>query len=507
VSKLIRLRSDVAVPLRNSTLKLHAKTLAVPAYDRGTLAAGIVHIGVGGFHRAHQAVYLDDLANMGTSSDWGVIGVGLRRRSMKEALAAQDCLYSLVERDANAEKVRVIGSVCRYLYAPEQGQQVADALTDERIRIVTLTVTADGYCLRPDSSQFDEHSEAVRANLGSLGPFKTVWAYLAAALDERRRRNIPPFTVMSCDNLPDNGSAARIALVSFAALQDASLATWIDENVAFPSSMVDRITPQTTAHDRDLVERNFGVLDRWPVITEPYSQWVIEDEFCNERPPLQEVGVEFVGDVAAHKLIKNRLLNGTHCALGYLGLLAGYETAYEAMRDPQIYRYVETLMRDEVTPLLPLVPGFDFDAYRSTVLRRLTNPRISDKLSRLAARGSTKMPAYLLPSVSEARAQSRPHELLCLAVAAWLRYLRGYDFAGRPVTVEDGRAQQLTTLAKVAHNDPRPLLRMPRLFGDLGRDDDLARCLGELLCDLDRFGVAGALHRALSERDLKSEAG
>jgi mannitol 2-dehydrogenase len=507
VSKIVRLRADVAIPLVDNTLSLHSKAIAVPTYDRSSLTSGIVHVGVGGFHRAHQAVYFDDLASKGVSSSWGVTGVGLRSPEMKTALAAQDCLYSVVERSAEAERVRVIGSLIRCLYAPEESERVAAALADERTRVVTLTITGDGYCLRPGSSQFDEQSDAVRADVQSSGPFRTAWAYLAAALADRRRRGVPPFTVMSCDNVPDNGRAARTALVSFAALRDPALAAWIEANVAFPSSMVDRITPKTTPDDRNLLERTFGVLDRWPVITEPFSQWVIEDAFCNERPPLEEVGVEFVEDVAAHKLVKSRLLNGTHCALGYLGLLAGYGTAYEAMQNPLIHRYVYTLMSEEVAPLLPHVPGFDLDEYRAIVMRRLMNPRISDQLSRLAARGSTKMPMYLLPSISEARTRSQPHALLTLAAAAWLRHLRGYDFEGRRVEVQDVRAQQLTTLAKVAHNDPRPLLQMPGLFGPLGRDDDFARCLGDKLRDLDNLGVQGALHRALLGPEMISAVG
>jgi mannitol-1-phosphate/altronate dehydrogenase len=452
-------------------------------------------------------VYLDSLANEGISFDWGVTGVGLHRREMKEALSAQDCLYSVVERDADGERARVIGSMCNYLFAREEAKQVNAVLTDERTRIVSLTITGDGYCLRSDSPDFDEESPAVRADSASSGPFMTAWAYLASALDERRRAGIAPFTVVSCDNVANNGKAARTALVSFAALRDPVLARWIDENVAFPSTMVDRITPKTTPDDRAAVARTFGVTDRWPVITESFSQWVIEDEFCNGRPPLEDVGVEFVDDVAAHKLVKSRLLNGTHCALGYVGLLAGYRSCHEAMRDPLIHRFIERMMREEISTLLPAAPGLDLDRYRETILQRLTNPRISDQLSRLAARGSTKMPAYLLPSLAEARAQYRPHALLSFAVAAWMRYLRGYDLKGRPLPVEDHRATQLTTIAKAAQNDVRPLLRTCNLIGEMGNDDAYARWLGSMLHDLDNRGVHGALQRALSHTDTDAATG
>jgi mannitol 2-dehydrogenase len=489
LSNVFRLRPNFTLPLSNATLTLHSKELRVPTYDRSALTPSIVHIGVGGFHRAHQAVYLDDLAAAGISSDWGVTGVGLRRRAMKEALSEQDCLYTVVERSAQHERGRVIGSMAGYLYAREEGHRVLAAMTDERTRIVSLTITGDGYSAERDPKAGE-------------GPLTTAWDFLVEALDQRRRAGTAPFTVLSCDNLPDNGKAARAALVASAAKRGDPLARWIDDNVAFPSTMVDRITPKTSPGDRAAVEATFGVVDRWPVITEPFTQWVIEDEFCNGRPPLEEVGVELVDDVAAYKLVKSRLLNGSHCALGYLGMLAGYERTHEAMGDPTIYSYIDQLMREEITPLLPTVPGLDLAQYRLTLLQRLKNPRISDQLSRLAARGSTKMPAYLLPSLVEAREQRRPHALLTMAVAAWLRYLRGYDCKGHTLTVLDPRAEQLTALAKVAQRDPKPLLGRRELFGELGQYTDFVGCLRDLSRDLDRLGVQGALRRSLSGTEM-----
>jgi mannitol-1-phosphate/altronate dehydrogenase len=311
---------------------------------------------------------------------------------------------------------------------------------------------------------------------------------------------------MSCDNLPDNGAAARAALSSYAALLDPKLASWIEGNVAFPSSMVDRITPKSSSGDGELVQRLFGVTDRLPVFAEPFSQWVIEDTFCNERPPLHEVGAEFVADVAPHKLAKSRLLNGTHCAVAYLGILAGYQRIDEAMADPVIYRYVERLMREEVAPLLPRVPGLDLEAYQRRLIERLVNPKIGDQLTRLAARGSTKVPAYLLPSLIDARAQGRPHELLTLAVAAWMRYLRGYDFRGKVVHVEDARSRELTTLAKLGQSDPGPLLEVRDVFGDLGGDDDVVRELKCNLRDLDRARVHDVLRQRLACRPARRTA-
>jgi mannitol-1-phosphate/altronate dehydrogenase len=494
-----RLRPDVGVPLCNATLPLHSDRLSVPMYDRSALVPSVVHIGVGGFHRAHQAMYLDELARNGVSQEWGVTGVGLHRRKMKEVLTAQDCLYTVVERSTGVERGRIVGSLCRYLYAREEAAQVRQVLADERTRVVSLTITGNGYHLDPLSGEFDTECQAVRADCSGVGQFQTAWGYLAEALDMRRRSGAPPFTVLSCDNMPDNGDAARKALVTFAALRDPELARWIDNRVSFPSTMVDRITPKTLPADRDDIERRFGVADQWPVITEPFSQWIVEDKFCNGRPPLEEVGVELVDDVATHKLVKTRLLNGVHCAIGYLGILAGYERTAEAMADPLIYRYVQQLMEEEIAPLLPPVPGWNMEQYRRTLLKRLTNPKISDQLSRLAARGSTKMPSYLLPSLIEARAQRRPRMLLTVAVAAWLRYLRGYDFTGRPITIEDQRAPQLTTMAKLGQSDPRPVLEITDIFGDLGTDDVFTRNAGALIGDMDRLGMRGVLRRTIAD--------
>jgi mannitol-1-phosphate/altronate dehydrogenase len=300
---------------------------------------------------------------------------------------------------------------------------------------------------------------------------------------------------MSCDNMPDNGQAARRALVTFAEMRDPDLARWIGENVAFPSTMVDRITPKTSRDDRDFIARRFGVADRWPVITEPFSQWIIEDAFCNGRPPLEEVGAELVTDVSTHKLVKTRLLNGVHCAIGYLGILAGYQRAAEAMADPRFYLYVEQMMREEIAPLLPKVPGWSMEQYRHTLMTRLINPHISDQLSRLAARGSTKMPSYLLPSLQEARAQGRPDTLLTIALAAWLRYLRGYDCAGNAITIEDQHVAQLTAAAKRCGNDAGALLGLRNLFGDVGTDEAFIRRVAALMNDIDRLGVPEVLRR------------
>lgn len=454
-----------------------AKRVKFPTYDRAGLRPGIVHIGVGGFHRSHQGVYLDELAERGISRDWGVVGVGLRSASGREALLEQDCDYAVLQRSPDRDEVHVVGSLLDYLSGPEEPAAVLAALADSRTKLVTLTVTGDGY--------------------GADAP---LLGCLVEGLRLRRDAGVTPFTVLSCDNLPRNGAAAREAVVACARLRDEALADWIEENVAFPSSVVDRITPATSAEHRRLVAEEFGISDVALVVCEDYRQWIVEDDFCNERPPLEEVGVRFVADVTPYELHKKRLLNGTHSALGYLGYLCGYERIDEVLRDRRLHRYAESLMDDEVSPLLPPLPGVDVATYKRKLLTRFANPRIGDRLQRLCGRGSTKMPAYILPSLTEAIGNGSPHEKLTLAVAAWFRYLRGIDFDGNRIEVKDELRSTLQPIARAAGHDPRPLLAVRSVFGDLGDDEAFAERLEEALTGLDRDGPSAAVEACLAER-------
>jgi mannitol 2-dehydrogenase len=473
--------------LTDSNLASLAGRIDVPTYDRAELTPAVVHIGVGRFHRAHQAVYLDDLAGNG-NTEWGEIGVGLRSPVTRDALGPQNCLFTVVERGGLDDKARVIGSMVGYRYAPDDPHAVVTLLADPRTRLVTLTITGDGYHL-DSRGVFRGQDPAVLADLAHPAVPATAAGYLVEGLARRRRAGLPGFTVLSCDNLPDNGACARAMVLGFARMRDAKLASWIDSHVTFPGSMVDRITPRTDDADRAFVTGRFGVRDRSPVITEPFRQWVVEDAFCQGRPPLEQVGVQFVADVAPYKLAKTRLLNAGHSALGYLGHLLGrYRTTGEAMANPVIADYLAALMREEVAPLLPPVPGMDLDVYQRTVLERFANPSIGDELSRLCARGSTKMPAYLLPSLSAARQQGRPTLLLTLAVAAWSWYLRGYDICGNPIDVQDRLKDVLQPRAVSGGNDPRVLLTQRSVFGRLGDDAEFVSTLECALHDMEVYG-------------------
>ncbi len=486
--------------LSQNALAAFAPRVTVPTYDRARLAPSVIHIGVGGFHRAHQAVYLDDLAERHVTTAWGERGVGLlpQDKGMAEALIPQDCLYTVVARDAHGDSARIVGSMVQYLLAPTQPEEVLRALADAATRIVTLTITEGGYNFNQITGEFDAANPAIRRDLEHPERPGTVFGYLCEALDRRRRSGLAPFTVQSCDNVQGNGAIARRMLLSFASLRDAGLSAWIERNVAFPNSMVDRITPQTTESDREMVRDAFGVDDAWPVVTEPFRQWVVEDTFCNGRPPLEEVGVQIVGDVHPYEMMKMRLLNASHQAIGYLGTLAGYRLVHDVMGDDLFRAYIARLMNDEVTPLLPPVPGVDLDDYKRTLIERFANPKIGDTLARLCTDGSDRMPKFLLPSIEEALASGRPCRLLTLATAGWFRYLRGADDVGTAIPLQDPLADELRARATEGGDDPRPLLSIHSLFGDLAQREPFVAELSEALRALSADGARATLSAYLA---------
>ncbi len=486
--------------LSERTLSALDGRIAIPTYDRRALRRSIVHLGVGGFHRAHQAVYLDDLAERRISTAWGERGIGLLPgdRRMAEALVPQDCLYTVVTRDPQHSAARVIGSLTDYVLAPADPARALGLLTDPATRIVSLTITEGGYLIDDVTGVFNADDPAVHADVRGDGPPRTVFGYLCAALAERRAAGVAPFTVLSCDNLQGNGDVAWQAIVSFARLRDDKLAAWIEANVAFPNAMVDRITPQTTDADRALVAATFGIADAWPVMTEPFRQWVIEDHFCNGRPPLEEVGAQFVPDVRPYETMKLRLLNGSHQALAYLGTLAGYRYAHEVLADATFRRFVARLMDDEVTDLLPAVLGIDLEDYKRTLIERFANPAIGDTLARLATDGSDRMPKFVLPSLVEALDGGRPHRLLTLIVAGFIRYLRAVDGQGEAIVLTDRRASVLHALASAGATDPRPVLTVREVFGDLGERADWVSELAATLHELDAHGARQTIAVALT---------
>jgi mannitol 2-dehydrogenase len=456
------------IPLNQANLSRLAPDVQVPAYARQRLARSIVHIGVGGFHRAHQAVYVDDLCRDHGITDWGVCGVGLLAHDtrIRDALHAQDCLYTLVERSAAGDRARVIGSITEFLFAPDDPDAVIEKMASGDTRIVSLTITEGGYYIDQGSGAFQEDHPDIVHDLAHPDRPTCAFGYLLEALARRRQRGMRPFTVLSCDNVQGNGDVTRKVLLRFAELRDPALKDWLAEHGAFPNCMVDRITPATTDTDRALVRETFGIEDAWPVVCEPFRQWVIEDHFCNGRPPFEKVGVQMTADVQPYETMKLRLLNASHSAMGYLGYLAGYGYIYEIMADPRFRQYILDLMNEEITPVLQAVPGVDLDEYKQTLVERFANPTVRDQATRICLDGSAKIPKFILPTIREQLARGGSVRRLSLAVASWCRFLAGTDEQGRPIEIQDPMAEALHRHAKAAGRDPRPFLGMREIFGD-----------------------------------------
>ena len=486
-----------------STIKLNEASLShlpgnvpVPKYDRHQITNGIVHIGVGGFHKSHQALYLDNYFHENPGSDWGICGVGLLDydRRMRDALGSQDCLYTLVERSPQSDRARIIGSITRYRFAPDNRQAVIEAMANPECRIVTLTITESGYYYIEGSGEFDVNHPTIQHDLHHPDQPIGTYGFLSAALEKRRQQGLAPFTVLSCDNIQGNGNTVRKMLTTFAQIRDPELGRWITEYVTFPNCMVDRITPMTTPADIKMVAEQFGIDDAFPGVTEPFIQWVIEDTFCAGRPDWESVGVQMTNDVHPYEMMKIRLLNASHLLIGYLGSLAGYTYVYEVMADPLFEQAVAKLM-DEVTPTLQSVPGIDLDDYKKTLIERFSNPKIRDQLPRLCLNGSAKIPKFILGSLRDKLQLGGAIDYLSLTIAAWCQYLNSYDKQGQPIPIDDPLADILIQRASLSQLDPKPLLSISEIFGDLVESPRFVEAVADQLRSLHEFGVKGTLVR------------
>lgn len=455
------------IGLNQANLGRFSSAVQIPTYDRRSVARSIVHIGVGGFFRAHQAVYLDDLLHRPGHAEWGYCGVGLLKHDerMRDVLLPQDCLYTVVERSADGDRARVIGSLLDFLHAPSDPEAVLEKMASPDCRIVSLTITEGGYYVNEGTGEFNDTHPDIVHDLQHPHQPQCSFGYLAEALDRRRARGLPPFTVMSCDNLQHNGDVARKMLLAFVERRDPTLSRWLAENGAFPNSMVDRIVPATTDEHRALVKEQFGIEDAWPVGTEPFKQWVIEDNFPNGRPAWEDVGAQMTSDVLPYEKMKMRLLNASHQAMCYIGMLLGYQYAHEAMADPRIRKLVQSMMDEEVTPLLTTPAGIDLDVYKQTLIERFSNPTIRDQLSRIGTEGSARIPKFVLPSIVEQLQRGGPSRLLTFTVACWFRYLTGTDDQGRTMPVIDPMKDKLMEHARRGGRDPGAMLSLNELFG------------------------------------------
>jgi fructuronate reductase len=431
--------------LSQATLEHLPRDVTRPTYDRGAVASGIVHLGIGAFQRAHQAMYTEAALNAGDRR-WGVVGASLRSPAVRDQLAPQDGLYCLAVRGAGGEQLQVIGCIGHVLVAPEDPDALLRALCDPAVKIVTLTVTEKGYCYDPATAALDEAHPDIVHDIANPARPHTAPGFLVEALRRRREAQEDAFTVLCCDNLPHNGRTVRAIVTRFAALRDPALAGYIANEVAFPSTMVDRITPATTDTDRAAISGRLGLDDAAPVVTEPFSQWVIEDRFPGGRPDWSIASAEFVTDVAPYENMKLRLLNGSHSTLAYLGYLAGYETVSDTMRDANYRRLVDGLMDDAATTL-KMPPGADVSAYKRALIERFENPALKHRTWQICMDGSQKLPQRLLGSIRDRLAAGAPIDRLVMGVAGWMRYVTGIDEQRKPIDVRDPLSARLRAIA------------------------------------------------------------
>jgi mannitol 2-dehydrogenase len=494
--------------LTPSNLSELPPSVATPTYDRERVTVGIVHVGVGGFHRAHQAMVIDSLMNQGVGLDWGICGVGVLPgdERMRDALHAQGGLYTLVLKypDGRLEP-RVIGSIVDYLFAPDDPEAVIERMAAPTTKIVSLTITEGGYNVDHVTGAFDDHNADVVHDLEAQAAPRTVFGLVTEALRRRRERGIHPFTVMSCDNIQTNGDVARGAFTAFARLQDPSLAEWIESEVSFPNSMVDRITPVTTDEDRERLADEFGIDDAWPVVCEPFFQWALEDDFTAGRPPVERASddngiVQVVPEVLPYELMKLRLLNVGHQAIAYVGYLCGYRYAHEAAGDPLIARFARRYMDEEGTPTLLPVPGVDLDAYKTSLIERFANPSVRDTIARLCMETTDRIPKWLLPVVRERLDAGGSVRVSAAIIASWARYADGFDESGDPIDVVDRLRERVMANAARQHDDATAFIADRSIFGDLIDDerfvDDYVWALGSLY----EYGARSMLEQLLQDR-------
>jgi mannitol 2-dehydrogenase len=479
-------------------MKLNKSTLpqipiSKPSYNRDEIAVGIVHFGVGGFHRAHQAMYVDRLLEKGLAAEWGICGVGVlpADRRMADVMAGQDGLYTLlVENPDGSRDARVIGSIVDYRYAPADPEAVIELLAAPSTRIVSLTITEGGYNI----DNLDGSGIA-----GSAGGGVHVFGLVAEALARRRHRGDASPTIVSCDNIEGNGEVARHAFTTYADRVHPGLGEWMSAHTRFPNSMVDRITPVTTADVIDAVAQ-LGVEDQWPVAAEPFTSWVLEDDFSAGRPPFEDVDVLLVDDVTPYELMKLRLLNASHQCLCYFAYLAGYRLVHDAAADPLLAEFLREYMDSEATPTLKPVPGIDLPDYKRTLIERFANPGVKDTIARLCFGSSDRIPKWLLPVIRENLKTGAPVRMSAATVASWARYAEGVDEQGESIDVQDQLADSLVPLARSQRDNPTAFIENTEVFGDLAKHP---RFVEEFLWALESLHRDGA--RATLETLLRKE--
>lgn len=448
--------------LNTENLKHYTGTAKVPQYSRKPKPAAIIHMGVGGFHRAHEAVYCHKLLEEGGDPEWTICGVGILAHDKKiyETLKSQDYLYTLIElANDSHHKVGVIAAISDFLFAPEDPQAVINRLVSPTTKIVSLTITEGGYPIGTDG-RFQSELADIAFDLSIPEAPRTAFGFIMEALYQRYKKGEDPFTVMSCDNLPHNGQVCKSVLLAFASVRGAEFKNWVHELVACPNSMVDRITPITETSHKDWLAENYQIEDDWPVVCESFLQWVIEDQFPSGRPQWERVGVQFTDNVGPYEQMKLSLLNASHSILGYFGTLMNYSYSYEAVNDSLLQGFIRDFMDQDVTPILDKLPGVDLKQYKETLIYRFKNQYCADRLARLCMDGSNKIPKFLVPTITKLIEEDRPLERPALVLASWVRYLQSLSVD----KIEDPRAKQLKAILESSEDLSRDFLGLGEIF-------------------------------------------
>jgi fructuronate reductase len=490
--------------LNEALMRQLAGAVRLPGYDRSAIGVGQVHLGVGAFFKAHQAVYADDAIAL-YGGDWRIRGVSLRRSDMRDALMPQDGLYTVVCADESGEQPRIIGSLADVLTAPESPDAVIDAIADPRVVVITLTITEKGYCLSPATGELDFNHPEIAADLERPDRPTTAIGYLAAGLTRRIEQGVLPPAIVSCDNLPSNGVKLREAMISFACKRNARLRDALVEHGVFPCTMVDRIVPAATNETRDSLSAAQGYRDEAAVHTEPYSQWVIEDCFRGPRPAWEAGGAMLTRSVAPFELAKLRLLNGAHSAIAYLGYLTGHEHVADAMADPSFARFVTMLQEREIAPVTPVPEESPHGPYMSALRARFANPTLRHRTSQIAMDGSQKLPQRLLPVILDARRSGGPYTCMMLAVAAWTQYVSGVGERGECIEVRDPLRDRLAEADRIGGGDASAradaFLALRQVFSaEFAADDALRRDFAQAIALIRERGAAAAVALVATSR-------
>jgi mannitol 2-dehydrogenase len=475
------------------TLEAIGNDVARPSYRRTDLSAGILHVGVGNFHRAHQSWYLHKLFDLGLDHDWAIVGGGVKHfdEAMRQSLEPQDWLTTLVELDPKGLSAQILGSMIDFVEVDPQ--KLIAAMARPEIRIVSLTVTEGGYYVDANTGGFDAgHPDMVADRENPDSPI-TVFGIIISALMRRRKAGLKAFTVLSCDNLPENGHVARNSVLGLARERADDAHAWIKANVAFPNSMVDCITPATGDRERALVRDQFGIEDAAPVVCEPFHQWVLEDRFTNGRPQLEKVGVEFVEDVAPYELMKLRILNGGHATIAYPAGLLDIHYVHDAMGEPLVKGFLDRLEHDEIIPTVPIIPGVDRNSYYDKIVERFSNEAVGDTIPRLCFDGSNRQPKFIIPVIEDRLRKGMTVDGLALESALWCRYCFGTSDTGAIIPPNDPNWGKLTAQAKLARNDPSRWLELVDIYGAVADNPVFAKAFTRALTALWRDGTRATL--------------